>query len=151
MMCFVTKKKKIKELLGRRGSGLEQVHGKGKIGRRTRTIRHNPQPPCFILSSTACCAAHLHVIYLPFLHSTRLLNCPQGNFHVSLPFTAPQPSLPSQGLCCFPPKPGLPQHKPRQSHHSPPYWQVSWPPKVKFQFGRGAAPLPLNSLSTPAA
>lgn len=83
MMCFVTKKNN-ERVAGKKGFRSRAGPRERENGKKdTRTIRHNPEPPCFILSSTTCCAAHLHVIYLPFLHSTRLLNCPQGNFHVS--------------------------------------------------------------------
>ena len=85
MMCFVTKKK-IKELVGRRDSGLEQVHREQKGKKDTQNfLGHQVQPA----------ASMLHPFRHHFLHSS-------PTFHlltISLQRCAPR--LPTWQLPCL--------------------------------------------------
>lgn len=156
-MCFVTKK--IKELMGRRDSTLEQVHREQKGKKDTQHfLGHQVQPA----------ASMLHPSGHRFMHSS-----PTFRLTISLQRWAPQlptwqppcllslwstPAISSQARlvlpACLPPSHARPAPALTEaiaSASAPQTWQASQSPTSQSQFGKGAAPLPLSGLSTPPA
>lgn len=104
IMCFITKNERVGGKKGFRSRASPQGTERQKV--HTKFLRPSGTTHSLHASSfQAPLLAQLTYISSPYHFFTALgsLDCPHGNFHVSFPFGARQPSLPRQGLYCLPP------------------------------------------------